>query len=295
MGHHRGLDPVTDRSGPHRTARPISPCPDRGRDDGGRERAGPSSAASRTRAVASRRTQARALVPVHDEVAAVYIDRRPLFPLLASRIMRSFPVLWICGPSGVGKSSVGYELFEQLTEAGIPAAYVDLDPRPASAQSRPARPPLAAAVRLRSPPPDPLRRWCPRSAGRRPLPRSRPVRGLDGLPADRRPGAARRADPAPGPGRRPTPARRRAPWPPTRRAPPARGRVGPDRRGPRPGRDRRSHRGHRRPDRARGRHPRPGRGLQSVGNLQVCAGRSIGRVAASSGGRFRREFRVLVG
>ena len=41
--------------------------------------------------------------------------------------MRPFPVLWICGPSGVGKSSVGFELFEQLTRAGTPAAYVDLD------------------------------------------------------------------------------------------------------------------------------------------------------------------------
>jgi hypothetical protein len=33
-------------------------------------------------------------------------------------------VLWLCGPSGVGKSTVGYTLFEQL---GPHAAYVDLD------------------------------------------------------------------------------------------------------------------------------------------------------------------------
>ncbi|GIJ60890.1 AAA family ATPase [Virgisporangium aurantiacum] len=33
-------------------------------------------------------------------------------------------ILWLCGPSGVGKSSVGYALFEQL---GPHAAYVDLD------------------------------------------------------------------------------------------------------------------------------------------------------------------------
>lgn len=33
-------------------------------------------------------------------------------------------VLWLCGPSGVGKSSVGYALFER---AGPHAAYVDLD------------------------------------------------------------------------------------------------------------------------------------------------------------------------
>nr|MDT0657597.1 hypothetical protein [Micromonospora sp. DSM 115978] len=37
------------------------------------------------------------------------------------------PVLWLCGPSGVGKTSVGYELFEQLSDAGIAGAYVDLD------------------------------------------------------------------------------------------------------------------------------------------------------------------------
>ena len=37
------------------------------------------------------------------------------------------PVLWLCGPSGVGKSSVGFELFDQLSAAGTAAAYVDLD------------------------------------------------------------------------------------------------------------------------------------------------------------------------
>lgn len=41
--------------------------------------------------------------------------------------MRPFPVLWICGPSGVGKSSAGYELFDQLTKTGTPSAYVDMD------------------------------------------------------------------------------------------------------------------------------------------------------------------------
>ena len=37
------------------------------------------------------------------------------------------PVLWLCGPSGVGKSSVGFELFDQLGKAGTATAYVDLD------------------------------------------------------------------------------------------------------------------------------------------------------------------------
>jgi adenylylsulfate kinase-like enzyme len=37
------------------------------------------------------------------------------------------PVLWLCGPSGVGKTSVGYEIFAQLGRAGIAGAFVDLD------------------------------------------------------------------------------------------------------------------------------------------------------------------------
>ena len=37
--------------------------------------------------------------------------------------MSGVPVLWLCGPSGVGKSSVGFELFRQLDSV----AYVDLD------------------------------------------------------------------------------------------------------------------------------------------------------------------------
>jgi hypothetical protein len=35
--------------------------------------------------------------------------------------------LWICGPSGVGKTTVGFALFEQLSDAGTDIAYVDLD------------------------------------------------------------------------------------------------------------------------------------------------------------------------
>jgi hypothetical protein len=37
------------------------------------------------------------------------------------------PLLWICGPSGVGKSSVGWELFTQIRATGIKAGYIDSD------------------------------------------------------------------------------------------------------------------------------------------------------------------------
>lgn len=37
------------------------------------------------------------------------------------------PFLWLCGPSGVGKSAVGYEIFQQVYRSGIKASYVDFD------------------------------------------------------------------------------------------------------------------------------------------------------------------------
>lgn len=37
------------------------------------------------------------------------------------------PVLWLCGPPGVGKTTVGWEIFSQLTRAGIETGYVDID------------------------------------------------------------------------------------------------------------------------------------------------------------------------
>ena len=37
------------------------------------------------------------------------------------------PVLWVCGPCGVGKTAVGWEIFSQLDRAGIPVGYVDID------------------------------------------------------------------------------------------------------------------------------------------------------------------------
>jgi predicted ABC-type ATPase len=39
----------------------------------------------------------------------------------------AIPFLWICGPSGVGKSSVGWEVFTQVRAAGVTAAYLDTD------------------------------------------------------------------------------------------------------------------------------------------------------------------------
>jgi hypothetical protein len=37
------------------------------------------------------------------------------------------PFLWLCGPTGVGKSSVGYAIFQQVYSSGIKVAYVDFD------------------------------------------------------------------------------------------------------------------------------------------------------------------------
>jgi len=37
------------------------------------------------------------------------------------------PFLWLCGPTGVGKSSVGYAIFQQVYRSGIKVAYVDFD------------------------------------------------------------------------------------------------------------------------------------------------------------------------
>lgn len=37
------------------------------------------------------------------------------------------PVLWLNGPEGIGKSTVGFVIFRQLVDAGTKTAYVDLD------------------------------------------------------------------------------------------------------------------------------------------------------------------------
>jgi hypothetical protein len=37
------------------------------------------------------------------------------------------PVLWLCGPPGVGKTAVAWEIYERLDRAGSAPAYVDVD------------------------------------------------------------------------------------------------------------------------------------------------------------------------
>jgi hypothetical protein len=36
-------------------------------------------------------------------------------------------ILWLCGPTAVGKSSVGWQVYQQVRQAGVNAAFVDLD------------------------------------------------------------------------------------------------------------------------------------------------------------------------
>lgn len=55
---------------------------------------------------------------------------------------RAVPVLWLCGPPGVGKSTVGWAVHQRLLESGVDAGYVDVDqlgichPEPASDPGR---------------------------------------------------------------------------------------------------------------------------------------------------------------
>jgi adenylylsulfate kinase-like enzyme len=37
------------------------------------------------------------------------------------------PVLWLCGPAGVGKSTVSWQLFSELTKSGVQIAFADTD------------------------------------------------------------------------------------------------------------------------------------------------------------------------
>jgi adenylylsulfate kinase-like enzyme len=52
------------------------------------------------------------------------------------------PVLWVCGPPGVGKTTVAWEIYSQLIGSGTPTGYVDIDqlgicyPEPASDPGR---------------------------------------------------------------------------------------------------------------------------------------------------------------
>lgn len=52
---------------------------------------------------------------------------RPAAPQANGTTTTSFPFLWLCGPMGVGKSSVGWEIFTQLRNAGIKTGYADGD------------------------------------------------------------------------------------------------------------------------------------------------------------------------
>ncbi|MER6556507.1 AAA family ATPase [Streptomyces sp. NPDC001027] len=53
-----------------------------------------------------------------------------------------FPVLWLCGPPGVGKTTVAWEMHSHLTRAGIESGFVDIDqlgicyPEPAGDRGR---------------------------------------------------------------------------------------------------------------------------------------------------------------
>jgi hypothetical protein len=37
------------------------------------------------------------------------------------------PVLWVCGPAGVGKSTVSWQLFTELPQVGVHVAFADTD------------------------------------------------------------------------------------------------------------------------------------------------------------------------
>lgn len=37
------------------------------------------------------------------------------------------PVLWLCGPPGVGKTAVGWEIYSELVRSGVQTGYVDVD------------------------------------------------------------------------------------------------------------------------------------------------------------------------
>ena len=39
----------------------------------------------------------------------------------------STPLLWLCGPPGVGKTAVAWNIYARLAGDGVPAAYVDID------------------------------------------------------------------------------------------------------------------------------------------------------------------------
>lgn len=60
---------------------------------------------------------------------AVAADRAPDLSRTSARVSPGVegPVLWLCGATGVGKSTVGFEVYRRVLRAGITAAYLDLD------------------------------------------------------------------------------------------------------------------------------------------------------------------------
>jgi predicted ABC-type ATPase len=54
-------------------------------------------------------------------------DDRKLFRHADAQASGRIPVLWISGPSGVGKSTVSWQLYTELTESGVPVAFADTD------------------------------------------------------------------------------------------------------------------------------------------------------------------------
>jgi hypothetical protein len=62
-----------------------------------------------------------------DSDGRVVCYTRPMRDHVPPNANAAIPFLWICGPSGVGKSSVGWEVFSQVRAAGVTAAYLDTD------------------------------------------------------------------------------------------------------------------------------------------------------------------------
>jgi hypothetical protein len=53
---------------------------------------------------------------------------RQFGPAYADAVDRAgVPFLWLCGPPGVGKSAVGYEIFMHVYRSGIKAGFLDFD------------------------------------------------------------------------------------------------------------------------------------------------------------------------
>jgi adenylylsulfate kinase-like enzyme len=47
--------------------------------------------------------------------------------MIRTNVPERTPVLWINGPEGIGKSTVAFTIFRQLSDAGTKTAFVDLD------------------------------------------------------------------------------------------------------------------------------------------------------------------------